>query len=179
MEHVNNTTQTMEQPKKWLPLGWKLMVVFGVLYIALSVLVPLHSYFSLPNQPMMTFAIGDERFTGLSWSQIMSASQDLGLWIVFTMISMCAMMMGLGILILAIARRPYRNGEKWAWRALLAATLIPFVHYAFISAIHWLHGIPIWTLLPGSSGVGADLINIIVLVWLFFGLWLPRKEIKD
>ena len=176
---MNNTSQIMEQPKKWLPLGWKLMYAYGVLFIVLSVLVPLYSYFSLPNQPMMTFALGDEKFTGLAWSQIMSLSPDLGLWIVFTMISMCAMMMGLGILILAIARRPYRQGERWAWRALLAATLIPFVHYAFISGVHWSHGIPLWTLLPGSSGVGADLINIIVLVWLFFGLWLPRKELKD
>src|SRR3989338_1873110 len=176
---MNNTSQIMEQPQPWLPLGWKLMYAYGVLFIVLSVLVPLYSYFSLPNQPMMTFALGDEKFTGLAWSQIMSLSPDLGLWIVFTMISMCAMMMGLGILILAIARRPYRQGERWAWRALLAATLIPFVHYAFISGVHWSHGIPLWTLLPGSSGVGADLINIIVLVWLFFGLWLPRKELKD
>ena len=92
---------------------------------------------------------------------------------------MCAMMMGLGILILALARRPYRYGERWAWWALLAATLIPLAYYIFISAIHWSHGIPLWTLAPGSSGVGADLVNIVVLVWLYFGLWLPRKELKD
>jgi hypothetical protein len=176
---MNNTTQAMERSRKWLPLGWKLMVAYGIFFIVLSVLVPLHSYFALPNQPMMTFAIGDERFTGLSWSQIMSVSPNLGLWIVFTMISMCGMMMGLGILVLAIARRSYRRGERWAWRGLLAATLIPFAHYTFISAVHWSHGMPLWTLPPGSSGVGADLINIIVLVWLFFGLWLPRKELKD
>ena len=93
---------------------------------------------------------------------------------------MCGMMMGFGILIFVLARRPYRQGERWAWRALFAATLIPvFVHYLFITAIHFAHGIPIWTLPPGSSGVGADLINVVVLVWLYFGLCLPRKELKD
>jgi hypothetical protein len=179
MEPMNNTTQAMRRSKEWLPLGWKLMVAYGIFFIVLSILIPLHSYFSLPGQPMMTFAVGDERFTGLSWSQIMSISPNLGLWIVFTMISMCGMMMGSGILILAIARRPYRQGERWAWRALLAATLVPFAHYTFISTVHWSHGIPLWTLLPGKSGVGADLINIIALVWLYFGLWLPRKELQD
>ncbi len=169
----------LTQNKKWLSIGWKLMAAYGGLFILLSILVPLFSYFSLPNQPMMTFAMGDERFIGLSWSQIMSVSPNLGIWIVLTMISMCGMMMGLGILILTLARRPYRQGERWAWRALLAATLVPMSHYFFISAIHWSHGIPFWTLAPGSSGVGADLINVIVLVWLYFGLWLPRKELKD
>ena len=165
--------------KSWLNIGWKLMAAYGGFFILLSILVPLFSYFSLPDQPMMTFASGDEKFIGLSWSQIMSVSPNLGLWIVLTMISMCAMMMGSGILILALARRPYRQGERWAWRALLAATLVPlFAHYLFISVIHWSHGLPIWTLPPGSSGVGADLINVIVLVWLYFGLWLPRKELK-
>lgn len=176
---MNNTLPPQTNTKGWLKIGWRLMATYGIFFILLSILVPLHSYFSLPNQPMMTFALGDERFTGLSWSQIMSINPNLGLWIVFTMISMCAMMMGLGILIFAIARRSYRQGERWAWRTLLAATLIPFAHYAFISAVHWSHGISFWTLLPGSSGVGADLINIIMLVWLYFGLWLPRKELKD
>ena len=171
---------TLTQNKKWLPLGWKLIAAYGALFILLSILVPLHSYFSLPNQPMMTFASGDETFIGLSWGQIMTVSPNLGLWIVLTMISMCGMMMGFGILIFALARGPYREGERWAWRALFAATLVPvFAHYLLITAIHWLHGIPIWTLAPGSSGVGADMINVIVLIWLYFGLWLPRKELKN
>ncbi|MEK6839892.1 MAG: hypothetical protein AABX72_03050, partial [Nanoarchaeota archaeon] len=114
---MNNTTQIMEQPKKWLPLGWKLMYAYGVFFIVLSILVPIASYLALPIQPMMTFAGVDEKFTGLVWSQIMSLSPNLVLWIVFTMISMCAMMIGLGILILAISRRAYRQGERWAWRA--------------------------------------------------------------
>ena len=173
---MNNS---LTQNKKWLPLGWKLTAAYGGFFILLSIIVPLFSYLALPDQPMMTFASGDEKFTGLSWSQIMSVSPNLGLWIVLTMISMCAMMMGFGILILALARGPYRQGERWAWKALLAATLIPiFVHYLFISAIHWSHGLPIWTLPPGSSGVGADLVNVVALVWRYFGLWLPRKELK-
>jgi hypothetical protein len=166
--------------KSRLNIGWKLIAAFGVSWILIPVIMPLSSYFSLPNQPMTTFGIADQRFTGVSWSQIMSLSPNLGLWIVLTRISMSAMMLGLGILIFALARRPYRQGERWAWRALLAATLIPiFVYYGFICAIHISHGIPIWMFPPGSSGIMADSVNVIVLVWLYFGLWHPRKELKD
>lgn len=163
--------------KDRLNIGWKLMVAFGIHWCLLAVLMPLSSYLSLPNQPVTTFGVADEKFTGLSWSQIISVSPNLGLWIVLTKISMSAMMMGLGILISTLAYRPYRQGERWAWLALLASTLIPmFVYYSLICAIHLSHGIPIWTFRPGSSGVMADLVNVFVLIWLYFGLWYPRKS---
>jgi len=171
MPQITNT-------KDRLKIGWKLMVAFGAHWCLLAILMPLSSYLSLPNQPAATFGMADEKFTGFSWSQINSVSPNLGLWIVLTKISMSAMMMGLGILILTIAYRPYRQGERWAWRALLASTLIPiFVYYGFICAIHISHRIPIWTFRPGSSGVMADLVNVFVLTWLYFGLWYPRKHL--
>src|ERR1051326_1893070 len=102
--------------KNRLNIGWKLMVAFGGHWCLLAVLMPLSSYFSLPDQPVATFGPGDEKFTGLSWGQIISVSPNLGRWIVLTRISMSAMMVGLGILIVTIAYRPYRQGERWAWQ---------------------------------------------------------------
>ena len=165
------------QTRKWLPISWKVMVGYGILNIFFAILVPLQSYFALPNQPMFVFGAGDERFTGLSWNQIMALSPELGRWIVLTMVSMCAMMMGGGILIVALARNPYRKGERWAWQSLALATLVPIGYYLLISPVHWPKGLPFWVLPPGSSGVGADLFVAIALIWLYIGLWLPRKEL--
>jgi len=177
---TRNNMRQLTNTKSRLNIGWKLMVVFGAHWCLLAVLMPLTSYLSLPNQPVTAFGMADEKLTGLSWGQIISVSPDLGLWIVLTKISMSAMMMGLGILIATLSYKVYRQGERWAWRALLASTLIPiFVYYGFICAIHISHRIPIWTFRPGSSGVMADLVNVFVLAWLYFGLWYPRKHLKD
>ena len=165
--------------RRRLEIGWKLMVAFGAHWIVLAIVMPMSALFALPHQPGTAFAMADERLAGVSWGQIVSLSPNLGLWIVLTKISMSAMMIGLAILIVTLAYRPYRQGERWAWRALLAATLIPlFVYYGAICAIHVAHGVPIWTFHPGSSGVMADLVNVFLLVWLYFGLWHPRHELK-
>jgi hypothetical protein len=175
------TAATEQSPRRRrLDLGWKLMVAFGAHWVLLSILMPLASVLALPGQPQTTFAVGDERFTGISWTQIGALGPNLGLWLVLTKVSMSAMMCGLAILIVALAYRPYRRGERWAWRALVAATFIPiFVYYGPICAIHVSHGLPIWKSRPGSSGVMADLVNVFVLVWLYFGLWYPRRDVTS
>jgi hypothetical protein len=168
------------QPKQWLPISWKVMAAYGWAFIFFAVMVPLHTYFVYPNQPLFTYAAADGKFTGLSWGQIMAFSPDLGRWIGLTMISMCAMMILGGILIVALAHGPYRKGERWAWKALLFATLVSLSYYVLISfATHLPKGLPFWVLPPGASGVGADWFIIIGLVWLYFGLWWPRKELVD
>ena len=166
--------------KRWLPLGWKLMVAFGFFYVALGVLVPFQSYFALPAQPMIVFGPVDEKFTGLSWGNIMSFSPALGSWMVLSMVSMCGMMIIGGVLTVSIARHAYRNGERWAWRALLVANLLSLAYYIFfIGGFHAARGIYFWNNYPGSSGFGADLVVVITLIWLFLGLWLPRRELKS
>ncbi len=176
---MNITGTTNKNKKSRLNVSWKLMVAFGAHWCLLAVIMPLSSFLTLPIQPMTTYGPADEKFTGLSWGQITALSPNIGEWLVLTKVSMSAMMMGLGILILSLAYRPYRAGERWAWRALLSATLIPmFVYFGFICAIHISHGLPIWIFRPGSSGVMADLVNVFVLTWLYFGLWYPRKELS-
>ncbi|MBI4173698.1 MAG: hypothetical protein HY519_03175 [Candidatus Aenigmarchaeota archaeon] len=165
--------------RKWLPFGWKVMAAYGLINIFFAIIVPFSSYFGLPGQPMFVFAQGDAQFTGLTWGQIAALSPDLGTWIVLTMASMCAMMMGVGILTFMIARHAYRNGERWAWKALVAANVLTLAYYVFfIGGVHAAKGLPFWTWVPGTSGVGADLFVVIFAVWLAVGLWLPRKELQ-
>lgn len=166
--------------KKWLPLGWKVMVAYGIMNIFFSILVPFQSYFGFPNQPMFVFGPADGKFTGLTWDKIISFSPDLGLWVILTMVSMCAMMMSVGVLTFQISRHAYREGKRWAWRALVVANALTISYYIFfIGGVHIARGLPFWTAYPGSSGVGADLFSAVAIVWLFFGLWLPRKELID
>ena len=166
------------QNKKWLPLGWKLMAAYGIFFMTLSIFVPLQSYFSLPGQPMVVYSMLDEQLTGLSWNQIIAVSPDLGLWIVLSMVSMCAMMMGLGVLTFMVARHAYKEGKRWAWKTLIIANVTPLVYYAFfIGGIYMARGTPFWTVVPGNSGLGADLFIVISAAWLFVALWLPRKEL--
>lgn len=168
------------QPKQWLPLAWKIMAAYGILFIFFAILVPFSSYFALPNQPMFVFGPADEKFAGLTWDKIMSLGPDFGLWVVLTMVSMCAMMMIAGVLTFQISRRAYREGKRWAWRALVIANVISLAYYIFfIGGLHMARGLPFWTMYPGASGLGADWFIIIAIIWFYFGLWLPRKELKD
>jgi len=167
----------MEQPKKWLDFGWKAMAGDGIFFVVLSIFVPIASYLTYPKQPMMVFGPVDTQFTGLTWDRIMAFSPDLGLWLVFSMVSMCAMMMLGGILTFTIARGPYRCGELWAWKALLIGNLVSNGYYILIYIAHASRGI--YPIVPGASGLGADLVLLVPLVWLYVGLWLPRKELHD
>lgn len=170
--------QTIGQPtKKWLNFGWKSMATYGIFFIALSIFVPIVSYLTYPKQPMIVFGHADTQFTGLSWDKIMAFSPDLGLWLVFSMVSMCAMMMLGGILTFMIARGPYRRGERWAWKALLIGNLVSNGYYVLIYLAHVSRGI--YPIVPGASGLGADPVFLIGFVWLYVGLWLPRKELHD
>ena len=173
---MDNTTQVMEQPKKWLNFGWKAMAGYGIFFIFLSIFVPIASYLTYPKQPMMLFGSADATFTGLSWDKIMAFSPDLGMWLVFSMVSMCAMMMLGGILTFMITRGPYRKGERWAWKALLIGHLVSNGFYVLIYLAHVSRGI--YPIIPGASGLGADPILVVGLVWLYVGLWLPRKELR-
>lgn len=171
----------MEQSKQWLPISWKVMAAYGILFIFFAILVPFASYFALPNQPSFVFGPADEKFTGLTWDKIAALNLDFGLWVVLTMVSMCAMMMSAGVLTFMISKTAYREGKRWAWRALAIAHVFVLVVYYlfFIGGLHIARGLPFWTLYPGSSGLGADWFIIVGIVWLYFGLWLPRRELKD
>ncbi|MBI2675209.1 MAG: hypothetical protein HYX24_02025 [Candidatus Aenigmarchaeota archaeon] len=155
------------------------MAAYGIMNIFFAVAVPFSSYFGLPGQPMFVFAQGDEKFTGLTWDRIASFNPDLGTWIVLTMVSMCAMMMSVGVLTFMISRHSYRQGERWAWKALVAANALTLAYYVFfIGGAHAAKGLQFWTWIPGTSGLGSDLFIAIAIIWLVAGLWLPRKELK-
>ncbi len=173
-----NSLQNNRQ-RRWLNLGWKVMVGWGILNIFFSILVPLTSLFISPK--LFTFGIEDEKFVGMSWEQIV-ANPDMGLWMVLMMVSMCAMMIGLGILTVGISRNAYRRGERWAWRWLSAASVIVLLYnlsFVILYAQRGLYGM-FTSAGPFPSGINVGIpFMIIWVIVLYVGLWLPRKELKS
>lgn len=177
---IMNNIQTQAPKRKWLPIGWKVMVAYGIQFIFFGIFVPVSSYFTLPDQPMAVFGLVDEKFTGLAWNQVISLGPDFGLWIVLTMVSMCAMMITVGVLTFQISRYAYREGKRWAWKTLVIANLLLLAYYTFfIGGLHMARGLRFWTFYPGASGVVADGFIVVTVIFLYFGLWLPRKELVD
>lgn len=168
------------RPRRRLNLGWKVMVGWGILNIFFSILVPVTSLFISPK--LFTFGIEDEKFVGMSWEQIVASSPSMGLWMVLMMVSMCAMMVGLGILTVGIAQNAYRNGERWAWRWLTAASVIVLLYnlvFVVVYAQRGLYGMFTSSgLFPSGVNVGIPFMIIWIIV-LYIGLWLPRKELKS
>lgn len=163
----------MQQKNGWLNIGWKIMLAWGIMTIFFAFFVPLLSYLALPNQPMTTYMADDAKFTGVAWDKIAALSPELGLWIVMLMTSMCAILMGWGIMAMYLSKEAYRRGERWAWRALLGGYGTSFILYqAILTFPYFSRG------LYGLSSVSLGLPFAIFAVLIFiFGLWLPRKEL--
>lgn len=170
----------MAQTKQWLPLGWKVIAGWGVFNIFFAIIVPLVSLLVSPK--LFTFGVEDAKFIGMSWEQIISMSQNMGLWMVLMMATMCAMMMGYGILTFDVARRAYRGSEQWAWKTLFVSNVL--VLFPYFVPITWLYATKGLYGMFTSAGAFPSGINIgipFIIIWIaviYIGLWLPRKEVK-
>ncbi|MBI5645203.1 hypothetical protein HY970_03835 [Candidatus Kaiserbacteria bacterium] len=175
---MNNTKQTVEQPKKWLPIGWKVMAGWGIFNAIFAVIVPITSLFISPS--VFTFGVEDAKFVGMSWNEIAASSPHMGLWMVLMMVSMCSMHIGYSILTIYVAKRPYRNGERWAWHALAFSSLAMFFYSIVIAAYYvreGLYGVSTAIGFPSSVSIGVPFVVIMTVVF-YIGLWLPRKELQ-
>jgi len=166
--------------RKWLPIGWKIMAVYGLVFIFIPIYIFVTSYFDFPNQPHHVFGSLDEKFTGVTWNQMMSLSSDLGLWIILTMVAMCGMMLAVGLFTFLVSYYGYREGQRWAWKTLVIVYtfLIAFSPLA-MGSFYVARGLPPVTMATGVSGVISDGFYFVAIIFFYFGLWLPRKELVD
>jgi len=172
---MNEIPQVIES-RSWLNIGWKVMAGWGILNIFFSIVTPLTSLFL--SAKVFTYGIEDTKFVGMSWEQIVAMSPNMGLYMVLMMVSMCAIMMSSGLLILGISKYAYRRGERWAWRWLLVSNLIQILYYLLILFFYAKQGL--YGLL-GPTLSGANVGVTFIIIWaivLYIGLWLPRKELQ-
>ncbi len=161
----------------YLDLSWRLILVFGCFNILFAILVPVLSHLLFPK-PFL-FLSEDHQFTGVQWSDILLLDQRLGLWILLLMDTGRGMMLGFGILIVYLAWKVVRPGEKWGLNAVLLSGLLSGIYSWTPTTLYFGQG-----LYNGVSGVSLGIWTAVLLYtpWvlgLVFGqLGLRTQERK-
>lgn len=159
--------------KPWLNIGWRVMVLGGIVNIFFS-LASVYFMF-LAGQPNAAFGSQDELYVGKTYADIIAFSPMLAHWIVLSMVGMCGMMIGWGVLMTAIAWGPYRRAEKWAWWALTISNLGALLYNGSLTILYLSKG-----LYGFSSALSTGLTFFIFwIVVIVVGLVLPAKEILN
>ena len=158
-------------PLRYLNLGWRVMFLWGA-GVALLGLVAVFVNHVLSPQ-ILLYTAADERFTGLSWSDIQQTGSRLPLWLTLFYDITALMMVFYGVLTAVVSATAYRRGERWAWFSLLLAFLASS-SYLVATAV------PFLSLgLLGISGISIGVPGILViLAFLVFGLVLPGLEMR-
>src|SRR5438045_7005609 len=119
--------------RSWLGACVIFFLIFGVINVGLAIAVPatLHLNGSFPG---VVFGAGDAQLLGRSFAGLRHDNPKLDMLLVDSMTSMCAMMMGWGIMILGSAWFGLRRGWPWAFWARLLSALAGLRDYVVLSA---------------------------------------------
>src|SRR5438309_10622852 len=119
--------------RSWLGASVIFFLIFGVINVGLAIAVPatLHLNGSFPG---VVFGAGDAQLLGRSFAGLRHDNPKLDMLLVDSMTSMCAMMMGWRIMILATTWFGLRRGGPWAFWALLLSGLGALGYSVAISA---------------------------------------------
>jgi hypothetical protein len=102
------------------------------------------------------------RIIGMTWDQFVAGKQGMVVYVMDSLKMTGALLLGLGIITMAISATAFRKGEQWAWYALW---YFPF----FLAWTVWLfyaHDQTSWPL-P---------LHMVLLVFSLLGLLLPYKS---
>ena len=166
---MTQATAAESKPSRYLDLGWRAMVVWGIGVSSLGVLMSLLNHLVSPQISYYTSA--DAQYTGVTWTQLQLLYPKLGTWLILFFDTTTSQLLFYGILTTFVAATAYRRGERWAWTSLLLAFLITFAHliptFVFLSS-----GILV------NSGISIGILGILaMLAFLVVGLLLPGTEL--
>ena len=120
--------------RSWLGASVIFFLIFGLINVVLAIALPLTLHFNGAFPGVVFSATGDEQLLGRSITGLHHDNPKLDTLLVDSMTSMCAMMTGWGIMILATAWFGLRRGGPWAFWALSLSGLVALVYYFVISA---------------------------------------------
>ena len=121
---------------------------------------------------ILYYTTADERFTGVSASQIRALSPNLLSWMVLFYDTTAGQMALYGILTIFVAATAYRRGERWAWLALLVSFAVSS-SYLLVASSPFLN-----RNIFESSGISIGILGVvIILAFLVMGLLLPGADV--
>ncbi len=155
---------------RYLGIGWRVMFLWGAGVAILGLFVAFLNHVISPQA--LFYTISDERFTGVSWSQIQQLNPRLGIWLTLFYDTTAVMMIWYGFLTSVVAVTAYRRGERWAWLSLLVSFLMSSSYLLFASAPFFSRGI------VENSGISVGIVGVLtILAFLVVGLILPGLRI--
>ena len=129
MSSALKTTYVGDREPRLRPAAlWVTLAVIGILAVAMGV-----SFIVL--RPNIVLRAEDQRFTGLDPDQLKALIAQLFVWIGLVFRSWGAFAIGLGILVTAVGSTAYRQGDRWAWWALVAAGLLTFGIFLAVNVV--------------------------------------------
>ena len=121
----SETTATVMS--RWRHRAWLIILVADaglLLWGALAAVIP--DRLPGPGSAAILPA-GYEGYTGRSWHQLTAASSEIAGYITLLFRMYGIYIVAFSVLAMAIAANSFRNGERWAWWALLIGNTIAFV----------------------------------------------------
>jgi len=118
----------------WLGVGVVFFLIAALLGILASVFVPLglHLQGAADSGFLVWSPEGDTALLGRSLTDVAAADPKLGTYLVSFMDTMCSMMMGWGLVSLAVTWFALRRAHLWSYWTLVIAYLATLVYYLII-----------------------------------------------
>ncbi len=132
--------------RSWLGLAVVLFLIYGALNLVAAIAVPLTLQFGGAGAGGVAPVFspdGDAALLGRPLEGLRQRDPKLDALLVSGMQSMCAMMIAMATLVLAVTWYALRRGQRWALWALGLSVLLSVPHYLLISANYAAQGAPV------------------------------------
>jgi hypothetical protein len=119
----------------WLGIGVVFFLIAALLNVLAAIVVPLLLHMQgagALGSALVWSADGDAALLGHSLKDVAAADPKLGTYLVSFMDTMCSMMMGWGLVSLAVAWFALRQAHLWSYWTLIVANLATLVYYVVI-----------------------------------------------
>ena len=119
----------------WLGIGVALFLIAALVNVLAAVFVPLLLHLQgagALGSSLVWSSDGDAALLGRSLKDLATADPKLGTYLVSFMDTMCSMMMGWGLVSLAVTWFALRRAQLWSYWALVIANLATLVYYVVI-----------------------------------------------
>jgi hypothetical protein len=119
----------------WLGIGVAFFLIAGLLNVLAAVIVPLILHLqgaAAVGSSLVWSSDGDAALLGRSLKDVAAADPKLSTYLVSFMDTMCAMMMGWGLVSLAVTWFALRRARIWSYWTLVIANLGTLVYYVLI-----------------------------------------------